>query len=120
MEMNFAEMNKTAIRNKVRETLTADFIEFLKEKYGEFLEDGVTPRVRQTAANEVGVIVGQAEDNDGFMADVVATVKTSVPAWWNSVGEKGRATNAYDFNEVAGEWEFKAEQKRIKAEKKRK
>ena len=121
MEMNFEKMNKTAIREKVREALTADFIEFLKEKYGEFVDnDPNSPRVRQTASNEVGIIVGKALDNEGYTKDVVALVKTSVPSWWDSVGPKGKVTNAYDFDEAADEWKFKVEQDEIKKAKKKK
>ena len=116
MEMNFEGMNKTAIRNKVRAQLTADFVEFLKEKYGEFVDEGV-PRVRQTASNEVGVIVGVAPDNDGFPQDVVALVKTSGPSWWESVGQKGKVTTAYDFNEAADNWAFEVERKAKKKAK---
>lgn len=120
MEMNFEGMNKTAIRNKVREDLTKEFLEFLIEKHGEFLEDGASKRVGQTGSNEVGVVVGKAPDNDGFVKDVVALVKVSVPAWWYSVGEAGRQTNAYDFEEAVANWDYTVEQKKIKAEKKKK
>lgn len=79
MDKVFLEFNDekkvSAIKDKVRETLLADFLEFLNTKY---------ERARRLSGTELGVIVGQAPDEDNFMSDIVAAIKVSVKPWYNN------------------------------------
>lgn len=69
-----SEEKVSVIKDKIRETLINDFLEYLNNKYD---------RARQLSGNEVGAVIGQALDEDKFPSDIVAAVKVSVKPWYN-------------------------------------
>ena len=73
--LDMTDMDKiSAIKEKAREAIINDFMEYLKQRYDD---------AGLIASNEIGVVVGQANDTDGFASDVVVTIKVSTRAWYN-------------------------------------
>ena len=94
--IDFTEETKVpVIKEKARQALIEDIIAYLSEKY-----DGC----RKTASNEIGVIVGEAKDEDGFSSDVVVSVKVSTRPWYNKEDCK-RPVQKYDLDEEADAYE---------------
>lgn len=93
MEKIFLDLTEeekvSVIKEKARQVLVEDFIEYLNEKYD---------RARLLASNEIGVIVGQAKDEDGFASDVVVTIKVSTKAWYNK-GDCARPVKKFDLDD---------------------
>lgn len=89
------EKTFTKTRNVVLNGLKADFLEFLKEKYGEaaiaFKADGKT--------KEIVFRAGQVQDKDGnFPCDIYASIDLHVKNWVDTK-VSGREVEAYDYEE---------------------
>lgn len=85
--------NETAAKKQAREDLTALFLEFLKEKFG-------NENVGLVDKNTIGFIFGTVNDRDGYPCDMVATIKPIIKNYQDHIGEK-KTTEAYDlFSEI--------------------
>lgn len=93
MEKIFLDMTDeekvSAVKEKARQSLVEDIVEYLNQRYD---------RARKLASNEIGVIVGQAKDEDGFASDVVVTVKVTTKAWYNKTDCK-RPVKKFDLDD---------------------
>lgn len=83
--------NETAAKKQARDDLTALFLEFLKEKFGE-------DNVGLVDKNTIGFIFGNVNDNDGCPCDMVATIKPVIKNYQDHYGDK-KTTLAYDLGE---------------------
>lgn len=79
----------SVIKEKARQALIDDFLEYLNAKYD---------RARLLASNEIGVVVGCACDENGFSSDIVVTVKVSTKAWYDKEDCK-RPVKKFDLDE---------------------
>lgn len=105
--VDFGEEKKVSvIKEKARQTIINDFIEYLAEKYD---------AAKLVGSNEIGVVVGSALDSEGFASDVVVVVKATVKPWYDK-GDLARPVQKYDLDEEAEAYE--AEVKAKKAPKK--
>jgi len=100
------EKKVSVIKEKARQVLTDAFMEFLKER---------TEMAKLVGSNEIGVVVGQAKDQDGFASDVVVVVKATVKPWYDKT-DLARPVHRYDLEDEAEAYE--AEVKAKKAPKK--
>lgn len=85
------QKNETAAKKQARDDLTALFMEFLIEKFGE-------QSVGLVDKNTIGFIFGNVNDNDGCPCDMVATIKPIIKNYQDHIGDK-KTTYAYDFFE---------------------
>jgi hypothetical protein len=111
--VDFTEETKVSvIKEKARQTVINDFMDFLKERY-----DTVKP----VGSNLIGVVVGEAKDTDGFASDVVVLIKAEVKSWYDKPAEtpKGRDVVKYDLDWEAELYAKKLEQDAIKKAKKK-
>lgn len=107
MNIDFSECKgTTAIQNKLRSELTAKFLDFLKAEYG-------NENVFQIAVNEVGAVVGEAKDEDGWSYDVCAVVRTIAKPIFYGKGEK-RETKPFDIRKAAEDYQMEVEIKKNK------
>lgn len=102
---DFSGKKISEVKNEVRQILTEELKQYLSERY---------EKVRLVSTNEIAVLVGNRNDEDGFSHDVVSTIKITCKPFYDSVGEKGRQTVQYDIDEEASNYSFEAEQKEIK------
>lgn len=94
MTFDYSEQkNETAAKKVAREDLTALFLKFLQETFGE-------DKVGLVDKNTIGFIFGTVKDNDGYLCDIVATIKPIIKNYQDHVGEK-KTVEAYDlFTEI--------------------
>ena len=100
--------NITAIKEKLRISLTEEFKNFLIEKYGE-------ENVSQIGVNEIAAAVGEVKDSDGFYQEICAVVKVIAKPWTDSKGEKRKTPS---FDRFQAEEDYKLELKAKKTKKK--
>jgi hypothetical protein len=111
--IDFTEEEKiSVVKEKARQTVINDLIEYLKERYD---------MVGLTNSNQIAIVVGQAKDQDGFNSDVCTTIKVSCESWYDkTVNDKGeelkRPVSKFDFEEEIEA--YKAEVAAKKAPKK--
>lgn len=99
MEFNYTEAkNETAAKKQARIDLTALFLEFLKEKFGE-------DKVGLVDKNTIGFIFGVVNDNDGCPCDFVATTKVTIKNYQDHIGSK-RETEAFDFYQAVEDYKI--------------
>lgn len=105
-----SESKVTVVKNDAKDTALSLIETLLKDNYTE---------VKYLGANQIGVVVGQGDDKEGGVSDVIFVIKVEAKNYYNSVGGKGRVTKPFrdEFDELADEYEFKREQKAIKAVK---
>ena len=82
------EEKVSVVKEKARQALIEDFVEYLNEKYD---------KARKLASNEIGVVVGQAKDEDGFASDIVVVIKATTKAWYNKTDCK-RPVKKFDLD----------------------
>jgi hypothetical protein len=108
--IDFTEEEKVSvIKEKARQAVITDLIEYLKEKYD---------MVGLTNSNEIAIVVGQAKDQDGFNSDVCTTLKVSCESWYektlNDKGEKlKRPVKKFDFEEEVEAYQMEVAAKRV-------
>lgn len=75
--------------------------------------------VEHIGSNQIGIVVGQGDDKDGGVSDVIVLLKVEAKSWYNSVGDKERVTKPYrdTFEELVDDYKFKQEQKAVKVAK---
>jgi hypothetical protein len=81
--------NETAARNQARADLTALFLEFVKEKFGEE-DSGLVDK------DTIAFVFGDAVDKDGYPCDMAATLKIIVKNYQDHCGTK-KYTPAWNF-----------------------
>ena len=82
------EEKVSVIKDKARKDLIEDLLVFLNERYD---------RARQISGNEIGVVIGQAPDEDKFASDLVGVVKVSIKPWYNKSDLK-RPVRKFDLD----------------------
>lgn len=107
MVFNYTEAkNETAAKKQARLDLTALFLEFLKEKFGE-------DKVGFVDKNTIGFVFGEVNDNDGCPCDFVATIKPTIKNYQDHCGEK-RSTEAYDFYQAIEDYKMECGEAKVK------
>lgn len=91
----YDEEKVSVIKEKARQAVVDDIINYLKEKY----ED-----VRLTASNEIGVKVGCAKDEEGGASDLIVSIKCSTRNWYNKSDCK-RPVKRYNLKAEANAYE---------------
>ena len=106
------EKKVSVIKEQARQSVLNDIWEFLTQRY---------EKVGRVGSNQVAVVVGVANDDDGFANDVVVVFDATTKPWYDrEVNDKGvplsRPVERYDFeDEVAA---YEATNKAKKAPKK--
>jgi hypothetical protein len=106
------ENTNAKIKAAAKADLTAMFMDFLKEKFG----DENVSMIRtggMTKTNEIGVRVGTVDIN-GEPADLVATFNPTIKEFENRQTAKKTYT-AFDFESAATDYENYLEEKQMKA-----
>lgn len=106
------EEKVSVIKNKARQALVDDFMQYLAERYD---------ASAKLASNEIGVVVGQAKDEDGFASDIVCTITVTAKNWYNKEGcaRPVKKFDLYDGTDgTDGALAYEADQKAKKAPKK--
>lgn len=91
----YDEEKVSVVKEKARQTIINDIMEFLKERY----EDA-----RFTASNEIGVKVGCAKDEEGGASDLIVSIKCSTRNWYNKMDCK-RPVERYVLEDEAKAYE---------------
>lgn len=97
---------KSEVQNKAQEEFFNALKDFLTERYTD---------VRQVGNATLGVVIGQALDDDKFPHDVCIEVHGTVKHWYDSKRKfKGevREIPAYDLDEIADEYAMDVEAKK--------
>lgn len=81
--------NETMAKKLARKDLTKFLLELLKEQFGE-------DKVGMVDNNTIGFVFGEVKDKDGYLCDMVATVKPVIKNYQDHNGDK-RPSIAYDF-----------------------
>lgn len=109
--------NATAVKAQTRIDIMEVIVKALVAEFGD-------DAVKKVGTNEYAVVVGTANDSDGYPNDVVATVKPTVKEWETRKTTK-KTFEKYDIDAEAEAYEMtlkdkaeaKAEKERLKNEK---
>lgn len=93
----------TAVKAQARIDSMEVIVVALKAKFGD-------DKVAKVGSNEYGIIVGQIEDSNGFLQDVVVTIKPTVKEWESRKTAK-REYEQYILAEAAEAYEIKIKKK---------
>lgn len=105
------EPKVTVVKEQVRRIIFNEIEELIRERFTE---------VAWVKSNELGVVVGVGNDNQGGISDVIGLIKIEAKPYYYSVGKTGRKTVPYrdEFDESVEDLKFLQEQKALKKEKK--
>ena len=105
--------NATAVKAQARIDVMEVIVNALSNEFGEDV-------VKKVGSNEYAVVVGTANDGDGYPNDVVVTVKPTVKDWETRKTTK-KIFEKYDIDAEAAAYEMElSEKEKAKAEKEKK
>lgn len=110
---NYSEMkNATAIKNAMRTDMTSLLHKFFIEKFGE-------ENVSIVGSNEIAICIGTIPDSDGFVRELVVTVKPTAKDWIDRKTSK-KVFEAYSRLDEAEAYKIETEEKAKAKEEKAK